>query len=55
MSTLPQQGFFFVMHKNGKYAWVHPADIREDDIDCTDMGDAEFEQFVQTIDADPVF
>lgn len=45
MSTLKDNGFRFV--KRGKdFKWVHPAEMRSEDIDCTDMDDAEFEAVV---------
>ncbi|GEM_PF-4485914 len=43
--TLRDQGFRFV-NRCGRFAWVHPAELLEGDVDCTDMSDAEFEKYV---------
>lgn len=43
--TLKDQGFRFVC-RDGKFDWLHPADIKPGDIDCTDMDDVQFEEFV---------
>lgn len=40
--TLADEGSRFVI-RDGKAEWVHPAEKRATDIDCTDMTDAEFE------------
>lgn len=45
--TLPEQGFRFVLRKDeGRLVtgWVHPAEVRSGDIDCTDMDDDTFER-----------
>ena len=33
-----------------EYQWTHPAEIQAGDVDCTDMGDDEFERFVRAND-----
>lgn len=30
------------------YTWLHPAEIPEGAVDCTDMDDAEFDAFVRS-------
>ena len=44
--TLKQQGFRFVF-RTGAFKWTHKNEMLAGDIDCTDMNDQEFEQFVQ--------
>jgi len=44
--TLKEEGYRYVRRANGRYDWVHPAELRDDDHDCTDMSDDEFEAFV---------
>ncbi|MCL4822591.1 MAG: hypothetical protein KJZ57_00105 [Anaerolineales bacterium] len=39
--NLQEQGFRFVL-RDGLGAWIHPADKRPGDLDCTDMSDDEF-------------
>jgi hypothetical protein len=43
--TLQDQGFRFVCI-NGVCDWVHPAEIPAGSVDCTDMTDDEFEDFM---------
>jgi hypothetical protein len=40
------QGFRFV-YRAGTYMWLHPVHMQNNDIDCTDMDDAEFEAFTR--------
>ena len=44
--TLAQQGFRFVLRTNEQgrldSKWVHPAEVRPSDLDCTDMDDDTF-------------
>jgi len=47
--TLRDKGFRFVLRGDGKFNWIHPAEVRADDDDCTDMNDAEFEWFVSYV------
>lgn len=43
--TLADIGFRFI--RRGKdFNWVHPAEMRTLDIDCTDMSDEDFEREV---------
>ena len=42
---LDKQGFRFVL-RGADYLWVHPLEVRASDIDCTDMSDEQFEEFV---------
>ena len=42
---LKDQGFRFVKREEF-FAWVHPTEVLPDDVDCSDMSDAEFELFV---------
>lgn len=44
--SLQDEGFRFVW-QNQEFNWVHPAEITEGVVDCTDMNDAEFEAFVK--------
>lgn len=43
--SLQEQGWRFVL-RAGKFGWLHPADVEEGDIDCTEMADDEFESLV---------
>lgn len=43
--TLKDQGFRFV-RRGSRFDWVHPAEVHAEDLDCTDMDDAEFERTV---------
>ena len=49
--SLKDAGFrFLVSRDRKKYDWIHPAEIEaraKDWIDCTDMDDAEFEEFMR--------
>lgn len=40
--NLQEQGFRFVL-RGGAGLWVHPAEMKPGDVDCTDMSDAEFD------------
>lgn len=40
--TLRDHGFRFI-RRGHLFQWVHPADVRSADLDCTDMSDDEFE------------
>lgn len=44
--TLRDQGYRFV-RRGVRFDWVHPAEVQRGDLDCTDMGDDEFERVVQ--------
>lgn len=55
--TLKEKGFRFAYrsrHGKFEYQWTHRAEIQADDVDCTDLTDDEFEQFVRTHDAGAV-
>lgn len=43
--TLRDQGFRFVKRGN-EFKWQHPGDMQATDIDCTDMSDNDFADFV---------
>lgn len=43
--SLEEQGWRFVL-RAGQFSWLHPADTKEGDVDCTDMADDEFESLV---------
>lgn len=43
--NLKDQGYRFV-YVDGAYRWVHPLEVPANAVDCTDMGDDEFAQFV---------
>lgn len=45
--TLRDEGHRFVYTGKGQiYTWVHPAIMKDEYTDCTDMSDSEFEDFV---------
>lgn len=45
--TLKDEGDRFVYNsKSNLYTWLHPAMIKDEHIDCTDMDDCSFEIFV---------
>lgn len=46
MNNLRSQGYRFVQCADGCFQWRHPLEILATDIDCTNMTDAEFEQYV---------
>lgn len=50
-TSLQEQGFRFVS-RAGRFFWCHPAEIREDDIDCTDMDDDTFANTVLASNAE---
>lgn len=45
--NLKDQGWRFVRHVNGRFDWKLPVDVKQDDLDCTDMSDEEFAQAVE--------
>ena len=51
-ASLRDKGFRFVLRGDGKFSWIHPAEVCDEDEDCTDMNDAEFEQFVSEVYGD---
>lgn len=44
--SLEEQGWRFVL-RAGRFSWLHPGDSEAGDVDCTDMGDDEFEAIVE--------
>jgi hypothetical protein len=45
--SLQDQGFRFVWRPALREClWSHPAEVKPGDVDCTDMSDREFEQFI---------
>ena len=46
--NLQQAGFRFV-RRAAEFHWVHPLEVRADDLDCTDMDDVQFEQAVREV------
>lgn len=49
--TLKDQGFRFIRRGEGVFNWVHPAELKPGDLDCTDMSDDEFEAAVREVQA----
>lgn len=50
--NLAEQGWRFI-HRKGStdgFTWVHPSDLRDDDVDCTDMDDATFVDYVKALE-----
>lgn len=47
--SLKDEGFRWIFRPTlrDKFAWIHPAEIQEGDVDCTDMGDEEYTCFVE--------
>lgn len=43
--SLQEQGFRYVL-RGAAGLWVHPANMKPGDVDCTDMDDDEFEAAV---------
>ncbi|MFC4727119.1 hypothetical protein [Coralloluteibacterium thermophilus] len=50
--NLRAENFRFVM-RAGQVEWVSPAELRESDIDCTDMDDDEFVELVRKHNPQP--
>jgi hypothetical protein len=50
--SLEQQGFRFVLRTDDRgqmeVKWVHPAEVRPSDLDCTDMDDDAFDRACQS-------
>lgn len=46
MADLIEQGYRLV-YRIGSIFWVHPLELRSDDIDVSDLNDDQFEQFVR--------
>jgi hypothetical protein len=45
--SLQEQGFRFVWCQALREClWRHPLEVKPEDVDCTDMTDREFEQFI---------
>lgn len=44
--TLSAQGYRFIF-RDGRYLWAHALEMQPGDVDCSDMSDDEFEQFVR--------
>ena len=44
--SLAERGFRLVRTRAGVWVWRHPHDVQADDLDGTDMSDAEFEAAV---------
>lgn len=44
-----QDGMRFI-YRSGAYSWTHRLEMIQGDIDCTDMSDDEFDQFVRDRD-----
>lgn len=42
---LDKQGMRYVF-RSGDYRWVHKLEMHAADVDCTDMSDEEFHEFV---------
>lgn len=42
----PKDSGFRYVERQGDWLWVHPAELRPTDRDCTDMTDDEFERYV---------
>jgi hypothetical protein len=52
------EGFRFVYRPSGfahsEFDWVHPLELREEDVDVTDLDDIEFERFVYSVSPEGV-
>lgn len=48
--SLKDEGFRFVL-RSGAWVWMHPAEAKLDDVDCTDMTDSQFETLVRSVAA----
>jgi hypothetical protein len=35
--------------RGNRWIWVHPAELSPDDVDCTDMDDKAFAEFVEKV------
>ena len=46
--SLQDEGFRFVL-QDGLFGWVHPALLKSEAVDCTDMPEREFNAFVETV------
>lgn len=46
--SLQDEGFRFVL-QDGEFNWVHPALLKPEAMDCTDMPEKEFNAFVETV------
>lgn len=44
--SLRDQGYKFVKRGN-IFKWIHPDEVCDSDIDCTDMSDEEFDVIVE--------
>ena len=44
-STMKEKGFRFVF-TGSEFKWLHPAEVHAPHVDCTDMDDDEFAEFV---------
>lgn len=44
--SLKEEGFRFMYIGDGEYEWIHETRIEDEFIDCTDMTDDEFDNFV---------
>lgn len=44
--SLKDDGFKFVL-RAARWLWVHPNELRDFDIDCSNMNDRQFETFVK--------
>lgn len=45
--SLADEGFRYIHREGLGFTWMHPASIKPDDLDCTDMDDEAFEAIVQ--------
>lgn len=48
--SLRAEGFRYIHRVGLGFTWMHPGAVEAGDLDCTDMGDAEFEQTVKEND-----
>lgn len=39
--------YFRFIERRGDFLWVHHAEVRPDDIDCSSMSDEQFEEYVK--------
>lgn len=49
---LDKRSFRFVF-RLGEFKWVHRAEMRQLDVDCSNMSDKEFEAFVRRVKLAP--
>jgi hypothetical protein len=41
--------YFRFIERHGDFLWVHHAEVRPDDVDCSTMTDEQFEEHVRNV------